>query len=381
MTKNVPSYMEKAFERTAHPYYYYESLFSTPDALEEVLSENSIAAIKDAAQLLKDKRMIYFVGNGTSYYDAVAGPYAMNYFTDINSWSRPSYDFYNYPPSQLGEDCAVIGISHSGSTFETVKALKKMKEMGVTTIAITDKGDSDVFNYADAVLFNAVVENQGPKTKSFVASILRTHLLALFIAQANGKDISTELEIYRKAPQIAQQILQENEAAIKAYAQKRKEINLTRFAVAGTGFQYADACEGALKMTEAALVHSVSWELEECIHGHWYSMQPHELMMVLAIEGPTLQKSKDLIKGLKVIHADFWVITNSADDFPEAEFVTRVPTGLPEYVYPLFTILPLYTFTYFLTLAIGKSHLDHGPYDTQEFMDARLVFRESETYK
>jgi len=381
MTKNVPSYMEKAFERTAHPYYYYESLFSTPEALQEVLSESSISAIKEAAQLLKDKKAIYFVGNGTSYYDAVAGPYAMNYFTDINSWSRPSYDFYNYPPSQLGKDCAVVGISHSGSTFETVKALKMMQAAGVTTIAITDKDDSEVSNYADAVLYNDVMENQGPKTKSFVASILRTHLLALFVAEANGKDISKDLSAYHKAPGIARQVLQENETAIKDFAQKRKDINLTRFAVAGTGFQYADACEGALKMTEAALVHSVCWELEECIHGHWYSIQPHELVMVLAIEGPTLEKSKDLIKGLKVINADFWVITNSADEFPEADFVTRIPAGLPEYVYPLFTILPLYTFTYFLTLAIGKSHLDHGPYDTQEFMDARLVFRESETYK
>ena len=163
--------MEKAFERTAHPYYYYESLFSTPEALEEVLSPTSLDAIKHAALLLRDKKAIYLVGNGTSYYDAVAGSYAMNYFTEINSWSRPSYDFYNYPPSQLGKDCAVIGISHSGSTFETVKALKNMKEIGVTTIAITDKDNSDVFNYADAVLFNAVVENQGPKTKSFVASI------------------------------------------------------------------------------------------------------------------------------------------------------------------------------------------------------------------
>ncbi|HAF61352.1 MAG TPA: hypothetical protein DCK95_03385 [Anaerolineaceae bacterium] len=381
MTKNVPSYMKKAFERTAHPYYYYESLFSTPEALQEVLSERSISTIKEAAQLLKDKKAIYFVGNGTSYYDAVAGPYAMNYFTDINSWSRPSYDFYNYPPSQLGKDCAVVGISHSGSTFETVKALKMMQAAGVTTIAITDKDDSEVFNYADAVLYNDVMENQGPKTKSFVASILRTHLLALFVAEANGKDISKDMSAYQKAPEIARQVLQENEAVIKDFAQKRKDINLTRFAVAGTGFQYADACEGALKMTEAALVHSVCWELEECIHGHWYSIQPHELVMVLAIEGSTLEKSKDLIKGLKVINADFWVITNSADDFPEAGFVTRIPEGLPEYVYPLFTILPLYTFTYYLTLAIGKSHLDHGPYDTQEFMDARLVFRESETYK
>ena len=373
--------MKKAFERTAHPYYFYESLFSTPEALEEVLSESSMTAIKKTAQLLKDKKTIYFVGNGTSYYDAVAGPYAVNHFTDINSWSRPSFDFYNYPPSQLGQDCAVVGISHSGSTFETVKALKKMKEMSVTTVVITDKDNSDVFNYADAVLYNAVVENQGPKTKSFVASVLRTHLLALHIAAINGKDISSDLEVYKQAPAVARQVLQENEAAIKAFAQKRKEINLTRFAVAGTGFQYANACEGAFKITEAALIHSVCWETEECIHGHWYSMQPHELVTVLAIEGPTLAKSKDLIKGLKVINEDFWVITDSADDFPGADFVTRIPGGLPEYFYALLTILPLYTFTYYLTLAIGKSHLDHGPYDTQEFMDARLVFRESETYK
>ena len=381
MTKNVPESMQKAFERTGHPYYFYESLFSTPEVLQDVLSPSSIESIKKAAHLLKNKKAIYFIGNGTSYYDAIAGPYAMNYFTEINSWSRPSYDFYNYPPAQLGNDAAVVGISHSGSTYETVKALRRMQERGVTTIAITDKKDSEVYDFVDMVIFNRVEENQGPKTKSFVASILRTHLLALYIALANGKDINDPLAVYQKTPEIARTVLTENEMAIKEFAAKRREINFSRFAVAGTGFQYADACEGALKLTEAALVHSVCWEMEESIHGHWYSLQPHELVTVLAIEGPTLQKSKDLIKGLKVVNADFWVITNSSDDFPEADFITRLPGGYPEYLYPIFTILPMYTFTYYLTLAIGKSHLDHGPYDKQEFMDARLEFRKSESYR
>ncbi len=381
MTKNVPAYMSKAFERTSHPYYLYESLFSTPQALEMVLADDSVAVIKKAAKMIADKDLLFFTGNGTSFYDAVAGAYAANAFSGINASYQPSYDFQHNPPAKLDASCAVIGVSHSGNTFETVKALEFARSQGAATIAITDGEKSDIWNAADIVLCNPIVENQGPKTKSFVASILRTHLLALYIAQAKGEDVQKELDVYTHLPQVAKEVLEKNESAIREYAKKRKEINLTRFGVVGTGFQFAPACEGALKMTEAALVHAMPWETEEMIHGHWYSMIPHELVIVTAIEGETLVKSKDLLKGLKTINVDFWVITNSDDEFPEAEFVTRLPSGLPEYAYALLTILPLYSFTYFLALAIGKSHPDHGPYDTQEFMDARLVFRESESYK
>ncbi len=47
-----------------------------------------------------------------------------------------------------------IGISHSGSSIETAKALQLAKESGATTVALTHNPRSTISQYADWVLVN-----------------------------------------------------------------------------------------------------------------------------------------------------------------------------------------------------------------------------------
>ena len=62
--------------------------------------------------------------------------------------------------SQLKPGVAVLTISHSGSTIETVAATRLAKEAGARTICITNVGKSPIQAHADVVLYTAAKETK-----------------------------------------------------------------------------------------------------------------------------------------------------------------------------------------------------------------------------
>jgi DNA-binding MurR/RpiR family transcriptional regulator len=62
--------------------------------------------------------------------------------------------------AQAGPETAVLTISHSGSTLETVMATKLARERGASTIVITNFGRSPIQAYAEIVLYTAARETR-----------------------------------------------------------------------------------------------------------------------------------------------------------------------------------------------------------------------------
>lgn len=62
--------------------------------------------------------------------------------------------------SRCDPDVAVLTVSHTGATHETVAATRLAKAAGATTIVITNFAKSPIQNYADIVLFTMARETQ-----------------------------------------------------------------------------------------------------------------------------------------------------------------------------------------------------------------------------
>lgn len=83
--------------------------------------------------------------------------------------------------SLTGPDVAVITISHSGSTLETVAATKLAKEAGATTICITNFGKSPLLAHADIVLHTMARETQF-RTEAMTSRIAQLAIIDALIA-------------------------------------------------------------------------------------------------------------------------------------------------------------------------------------------------------
>jgi RpiR family carbohydrate utilization transcriptional regulator len=75
------------------------------------------------------------------------------------------------------EKVVVLTISHSGSTRETVDAMRLAKQAGAKTICITNYGKSPIQDYADVVLYTAATE-----------TLFRTEAMTSRIAQLSVAD-------------------------------------------------------------------------------------------------------------------------------------------------------------------------------------------------
>ena len=83
--------------------------------------------------------------------------------------------------SLTGPGVAVLTVSHSGSTHETVTATRLAKEAGATTICITNFGKSPLLAYADIVLHTMARETKF-RTEAMTSRIAQLALIDALIA-------------------------------------------------------------------------------------------------------------------------------------------------------------------------------------------------------
>lgn len=84
--------------------------------------------------------------------------------------------------SLTGPDVAVLTVSHSGSTVETVTATRLAKEAGARTICITNFGRSPIQNYADIVLTTMAKETRF-RTEAMTSRIAQLAIVDALIAR------------------------------------------------------------------------------------------------------------------------------------------------------------------------------------------------------
>jgi glucosamine--fructose-6-phosphate aminotransferase (isomerizing) len=373
MEKIIPKTMQNAFDRKAHPYYMWEGIQKISAGLEDILNEENRQNIIKAAKAIRGKPAVHFMGCGTSYFVSIAATYIFHALCGVQSTASNSFEFITYPPPNL-EHSVVVGISHTGKTPTVVQAIERTKEAGAVTLGFTDAADSALGQTAEYVIASALGEEPAlPKTRSYCASLLRAYLLAVELAQLENKDTLVYREILQQSPMIAQQILETFEKPIQELA---NSITLPkRIIIAGGGPQWATANEASLKLIEAALYHSDAWELEEAVHGTWASTRAGDLIIIPAMRGGSLSKCQKLATGMKTIGATVWALTDDAGTEINADYHSVLPGGIPELVLPLFTILPLYQFTYFLALRQGI-HPDNMNLADPRYLEARTLMRE-----
>lgn len=103
--------------------------------------------------------------------------------------------------STMQKGDVVVGISHTGSTKDTVESFKVAKEAGATTICITSGVDSPIIKHTDIALI-VVSREQGFKPEpmtSRIAQLAIIDILSVGVAMKKRKEILNNLSKTRKA--------------------------------------------------------------------------------------------------------------------------------------------------------------------------------------
>jgi RpiR family transcriptional regulator, carbohydrate utilization regulator len=155
-------------------------------ALEETLLVLDPDAMQQAVSIILAAERVEFFGIGSSGPVAIDAYYRMLRI-GINCVVTVDSHIQAVSATQANDRTAVVTISHSGSTKETVEATRLAKEAGARTIVITNYGKSPIQAYADVVLTTIAGETmfRTEAMASRIAELTIVDALYVCVALAN----------------------------------------------------------------------------------------------------------------------------------------------------------------------------------------------------
>jgi DNA-binding MurR/RpiR family transcriptional regulator len=160
--------------------------FADSSAVEETAEQLDRATLAEAAKVIGRAGRVDVYGSGAS---AVVGADLQQKLHRIGcvafSWSDPHIALTS--AALLGARDVAIGISHSGTTRETIEAITTASSHGARTVAITNFPLSPLAQLADLVLTTAARETalRSGATASRIAALTVVDCLYIAVAQRN----------------------------------------------------------------------------------------------------------------------------------------------------------------------------------------------------
>jgi DNA-binding MurR/RpiR family transcriptional regulator len=155
-------------------------------ALEDTLKAIDPIAMQQAVDIILQAARVEFYGIGSS------GPIAIDAYyrllrIGLNCAVTTDSHMQAINATMTNQKTAVVTISHSGSTIETVDATRLAKEAGAKTICITSYGKSPIQAYADVVLYTLATETmfRTDAMTSRIAELTIVDALYVCVALAN----------------------------------------------------------------------------------------------------------------------------------------------------------------------------------------------------
>jgi RpiR family carbohydrate utilization transcriptional regulator len=149
-------------------------------AMQDTMKALSVSELSKAVDAIRKAKRVEVFGIGSAATIAEDANYRL---LRIGIESRVSVDSHiqAITASLCTTKSAVLTISHSGSTIETLTATRLAKEAGATTIVVTNYGRSPILEHADIVLNTMARETQF-RTEAMTSRIAQLAIVDALIA-------------------------------------------------------------------------------------------------------------------------------------------------------------------------------------------------------
>src|SRR3989338_4781218 len=282
------------------------------------------------------------------------GEYLIEEYADIPVEVELASEF-RYRRFPAGGKTAVLAISQSGETADTLAALHEAKRRGLLTLGLVNVAGSSIARETDAGMYNHV----GPEiavasTKAFTSQLALLVLLAVYLGRQRRLSHALSEELLHGLSQLPLQmgkVMQQAEGII-ALAQKYRHAE--RWLYLGRKYQYPVALEGALKLKEISYCHAEGFAAGEMKHGPIALVDAATPTVVLAPRDSVYEKTISNIEEVRARGGAIIAIANDEETVQRSlvDHAIIVPRTL-EALSPLLTVVPLQLFAYGFAVARG----------------------------
>jgi len=348
-------------EKKGYPHFMLKEIMEQPEAVENsirgrlVVGEGiaKLGGLRDVSERLRRLKRLVIVSCGTSYYAGLVGKYMLEEYAGVRTDVEHASEF-RYRKPLLDENTAVLAISQSGETADTLAAIREAKNKGAITLGIVNVVGSTIARETDAGVYNHAGPEIGvASTKAFTSQLSILALLTLFLGRQRemsfvmGKRIAEELA---EIPKLMKSVLNQADE-IKKVAEKYSKYS--NFLYLGRKYNYPIAMEGALKIKEISYVHAEGYPFGEMKHGPIALIDKNFPTMAIATKDSVYEKTLSGIQEVKARSGKVIAIATKGDREIQkmVDDVIYIPKTL-EMLTPLLSVVPLQLFAYHF--AIGK---------------------------
>ncbi len=304
-------------------------------------------------ELTRTKKII-LTACGTAFHAGLVGEYLFEQLARIPSETEYASEF-RYRNPIIEDGTAVIAISQSGETADTLAAIEQAKERGATVFGLVNVVGSSIARLTDAGVYLHVGPEIGvASTKAFTAQVAVLSMLAIELARRRHINSSYACELMdalSKIPDHIERILEQSEY-IKEIASAN--INQNNWLFLGRGFNFPVALEGALKLKEISYIHAEGLPAAEMKHGPIALIVDGMPAVFIATAGPQYDKIMGNIEEVRARGGRTIVVATEGDENikKHADHLIAVP-DVPELLQPMVTVLPLQLMAYHAAVLRG----------------------------
>jgi len=350
-------------QKEGYSHFMLKEIMEEPEAIENairgrlILKEGAVklGGLDNITKKLKKIDRLVLIACGTAHYAIKVGRYMLEEYAGIPSTVDVGSEF-RYRKPILDKNTAVIFVSQSGETADTLASLQEVKKKGNLTIGITNVVGSTQARETDAGFYTY----SGPEiavasTKAFLGQLTTLALLTIYLGRQRdmslvmGKRIISEIA---RLPDLAREVLKQD-LKIKKLAKQYKDFK--NFWFMGRKYNYPIALEGALKLKEISYLHAEGISSGELKHGAIALIDENFPTVAICPSDSVYEKVLSNIEEVKARKGKVLAVATRGNEEIEkiADDVIYIPKTL-EMLTPILSVIPLHLFAYHIAVLLGQ---------------------------
>lgn len=356
---------EEEAKLEGYQHFMLKEIHEQPDAIREAVrgrsnpnaGEVKLGGLDSVAAELRDIKRIVITSCGTSYNAGLIGEYLFESVAGIPTEVEYASEF-RYREAPIDDGTAVLAISQSGETADTLAAVKEAKKKKALTLGIVNAVGSTIARDTDAGVYNhAGPEIAVASTKALISQVSILLMFTVFLGRqrkmkrAEAQKLLQELD---RLPVKIEKWLKKNTKIVEKIAKKYSKFNNLLYI--GRKYQFPVALEGALKIKELAYIHAEGYAAGEMKHGPIALIDKSMPSIVVAPKDSVYEKTLGAIEEIKARGGQVLAITtpNAKEVIKLADDVIIIPKT-EEALMSLLTILPVQLLSYYAAVARGHN--------------------------
>jgi len=313
--------------------------------------ENLTLSAADAESLEK----IVIVACGTSAYAGLVGKFIIEKLARV----PVEVDYgseYRYRDPIIDEHTAVLAITQSGETVDTLAAMEEGREKGARLWSIVNVIGSQAHRISGGhILMHAGPEIGVASTKAFTASLVDLYLLGAYLGEMRGtltgEPLRGTVDALGMLPDLVGRVLDHGDRYEEL---AHRFYDRDHFLYLGRGINYPIALEGALKLKEISYIHAEGYPAGEMKHGPIALIDEAMPVVAIATRDRVYDKMISQVEQVRARDGIVIVLATEGDDrvSSKANHVLYAPEA-PPLISPVVNVIPLQLLAYHLAVRRG----------------------------